>query len=218
MLEWYKCGISAEENISITEDLIRELATEKTPEELKKPFREMSMEEAFQELAGFSLEKNLSSEALAEKNREYQIPVNDKDNWEVLFHKLFLTLVEPELPSDCPLVLTRYPSRLKTLAADIPGTPWSDRWELYIRGVEIANCYTEETDADKVRDFYRMETEAKEQNSSVSILTDPEYPELFSSFPACSGTAVGVDRLMAQILGIREIEGVILFPLSDIVS
>ncbi len=31
------------------------------------------------------------------------------------------------------------------------GTPWAERWELYVDGVEIANCYTEETDAAALR-------------------------------------------------------------------
>ena len=218
MLEWYKCGITADDNIRITEDLIRALTLKETPVSVKAPFRIMTMEEAFQSFAGFSLEENITCESLAAKNREHEIPVDETDSWEVLFHRLFLTLVEPELPEDRPLALTRYPSALKTLAADIPGTPWSDRWELYIKGVEVANCYTEETDPEKIREFYRLETGEKERNASVPIVTDKAYPALFRSFPACSGTAVGVDRLMAQILGLKDIEGVILFPLNDIVS
>jgi len=218
MLEWYKTGITAEKNITITEDLIRSLAGRDTPDSVKAPFRIMSMEEAFREFAGFSLEENLTEEALAEKNRMNQIPLDREDNWEVLFHKLFLTLVEPELPTDRPLVLKGYPSALKTLAADIQGTPWADRWELYMNGVEIANCYTEEDQPEKIRQYYSIECAEKEKNASVTVLTDPAYPEIFSTFPACSGAAVGIDRLIAQLLGLKDIEGVILFPLSDIVS
>lgn len=218
MLEWYKTGIDADKNISITEDLVRALSGKETPDSVKAPFRTMSMEEAFREFAGFSLEENLSEKALAEKNRKNHIPVDDDDNWEILFHKLFLTLVEPELPTDRPLVLNRYPSTIKTLAADIPDSPWADRWELYMNGVEIANCYSEECDPAKIREYYRIECAEKEQNSLIPVLTDPEYPDIFSTFPDCSGSAIGMDRLFAQILGMRNIEGVILFPLSDIVS
>lgn len=218
MLEWYKTGITADENILITEDLVRHLSGEETPDSVKTPFRTMSMEEAFREFAGFSLEENLTKEALAEKNRENQMPMDENDNWEILFHKLFLTLVEPELPTDRPLILNRYPSAIKTLAADIPGTPWADRWELYMNGVEIANCYTEECDPRKIREYYKIESAEKKKNASIPVRSNLTYPDIFSTFPACSGSAIGVDRLIAQILGMRNIEGVILFPLSDIVS
>ncbi len=218
MLEWYRTGITADENIRITEALVRTLADRETPENVKAPFRIWTMEDAFCELAGFSLSENLSSEALRMKNREHDIPVDREDDWEVLFHKLFLTLVEPELPTDAPLVLKNYPSALKTLAADIPGTPWSDRWELYMNGVEVANCYTEETDPEKVRLYYSTECREKNLKARIPVQTDPDYPDLFKTFPSCSGTAVGVDRLIAQILGKRDIQGVILFPLSDILA
>ena len=216
MLEWYKTGISAQENIALTQDLIHSLSTEDTPPEVKAPFRILTMEEAFREYAGFSLEENLSGEKLREQNRRYRIPVDEEEDWEVLFHKLFLTLVEPELPRDAPLVLTRYPSALPTLAASVPGTPWSDRWELYIKGVEIANCYTEETDPGKIALYYRQEQEEKKRKATVPVISDPAYPCIFSSFPACSGVAIGVDRLIAMMTEQAQIQGVILFPLNDI--
>ena len=218
MLEWYKTGIKAEANITLMENLVKTLTHKDTPASVKSPFRIMTMEEAFQDLAGFSLEENLSVESLAGKNREFSIPVDTEDDWEVLFHKLFLTLVEPELPTDAPLVLKNYPSALKTLAADIPETPWADRWELYMNGVEVANCYTEETDPEKVRLYYSSECREKDLKASIPVQTDPAYPDLFRTFPPCSGTAVGVDRLIAQILGKKDIQGVILFPLSDILA
>ncbi len=216
MLEWYKTGIDSRKNIEITCELIQSLCRRETPREVRAPFRVMTMEEAFREFAGFSLEENLSAEALLEQNRRHSIPAEESEEWEVLFHKLFLTLVEPSLPQDRPLVLDRYPSALETLAAEVPGTPWSDRWELYIRGVEVANCYTEETDPERIRRYYRIEEAEKEQKALVPVVCDPSYADIFTSFPACSGTAVGVDRLIAQILDKSEIEGVILFPLNAI--
>ncbi len=218
MLEWYKTGITAAENMEITYQLIQFLCRKETPPEVKAPFRIMSMEEAFQDFAGFSLEENLAYENLLEQNRRFGIPADETDDWEVLFHKLFLTLVEPELPGDRPLVLNNYPSALETLAAPVPGTPWSDRWELYIRGVEIANCYTEETDPDRIRRFYTIEGKEKERKALVPVHTDSSYAEIFQTFPACSGTAVGIDRLIAQLIDKKDIQGVILFPLNDILA
>ncbi len=216
MLEWYKTGIDAEKNIGICEDLVRALLLEETPESCRPPFRRMEMEEAFRELAGFSLQENLSEEALGEQLDRHSIPRDAGEEWEVLFHKLFLTLVEPELPSDRPLVLTNYPDRIPTLAQSIPGTPWSDRWELYMQGIEIANCYSEETDLDRIRDFYEKEIPEKRKNAVIDVLCRPDWTEKLTGFPESSGTAVGVDRLIAALLGDKSIQGVILFPLDAI--
>ncbi|MDC7234320.1 MAG: elongation factor P--(R)-beta-lysine ligase [Spirochaetales bacterium] len=216
MLEWYKTGINAEQNIRICEELVSSLVLPETPQSCRPPFREMTMEEAFREFAGFSLEENMDSPSLFWQLEKAGIPAEKEESWEVLFHKLFLTLVEPELPSDRPLVLKDYPSRLATLAADKAGTPWSDRWELYMDGTEIANCYTEETDLEKIRTYYDQEGREKEKQALVSVTASSSWVEGMKNFPSCSGTAVGVDRLIAALLGDKSIQGVILFPLDAI--
>ena len=216
MLEWYKTDIDAEENIGICEELIGDLILPETPEACRPPFRRMEMEEAFRELAGFSLQENLEEEALEAQLDRCDIPREKDDDWETLFHKLFLTLVEPELPSDRPLVLTNYPQRIPTLAKSIPGTPWSDRWELYMQGIEIANCYSEETDLNRIRDFYEKEIPEKKKNAVIDVVSRPDWVEKLKGFPESSGTAVGIDRLIASLMGDKSIQGVILFPLNAI--
>lgn len=216
MLEWYKTGIDAEANIGICEDLVRELLLPETPEACRPPFRRMEMEEAFRELAGFSLQENLGEEALAEQLDRHSIPRDRDEDWETLFHKLFLTLVEPELPSDRPLALTNYPDRIPTLAKPIPRSPWADRWELYMQGIEIANCYSEETDLDRIRRFYEKEIPQKRRNAVVDVISLPDWAEKLAGFPESSGAAVGIDRLIAALMGDKSIQGVILFPLDAI--
>lgn len=216
MLEWYKTGITADENISICELLISSLCLPETPDTCRPPFRQMTMEEAFIEFAGFSLKENMETPALLEQLQLAGIPAEKDEGWEVLFHKLFLSLVEPELPCDRPLVLKNYPRRLATLAADIEKSPWSDRWELYMDGTEIANCYTEETDLKKIRNYYEKEGQEKSQNSRIPVHSSSSWVEGMKDFPSCSGTAIGVDRLIAALIGDKSIQGVILFPLDAI--
>ena len=216
MLEWYKTGITAEENISLTEDLTASLALPSTPEACRPPFRHITMEEAFVEFAGFSLEEYIEIPGLLEQLKAHQIPAEESEGWEVLFHKLFLTLVEPELPQDRPLVLKNYPRRLRTLSTDIPHTPWSERWELYMQGTEIANCYTEETDPAKIREYYRTESLEKAEHAIVPVAESGSWVSNLENFPTSSGVAIGVDRLIAALKGDKSIQGVILFPLDDI--
>ncbi|MBI9098419.1 MAG: EF-P lysine aminoacylase GenX [Spirochaetaceae bacterium] len=213
MLEWYKTGFSYMDNIKETEDLFHALTTEHTPENLKPPFRKMTMEEAFLNYTGYSLEKNYDESQLEELCRRLNIETEQGDNWEVLFNRIFLQMVEPSLPQDKPLVLYNYPSRIKTLAKDLPGTIWSERWELYGGGMELANCFSEEKNPSKIKEYYKEEKAYKDEISPVSHPVNDHYHEYFGPhFPDCSGVALGMDRLIMLFTGETSIQRVILFP------
>ncbi len=216
MLEWYKCGITADENIRICENLISGLCQRETPRECRPPFRIMAMEEAFQEIAGFSLEKNMERSLLTQRLKDKDIPFGDEDSWEVLFHRLFLSEVEPRLPMDRPLILKNYPSRIPTLAKNKPDSPWAERWELYMKGMEIGNCYSEEANIKKIQSFYRKEGRKKQENALVKVSILENWPQKLKGFPPSSGAALGIDRLIAALLGQENIQGVILFPIDAI--
>lgn len=209
MLEYYTVHKDYRQSMAITEELFRSVLPADTPADLKPPFRIMTMEEALREFAGVELRQCGEPGALAEEVRRLGLVPGDGDSWEVLFNRIFLTLVEPELPADRPLVLTDYPEQIPCLARPGQG-PFLERWELYVRGVELANCYSEETDYRRVRDYYRRE------GASAPAESDPAWCRLYESgFPPCSGVAMGIDRLLMLMAGKRSLEGVILFPFSD---
>ena len=223
MLEWYMTGASAGENIPFTEELFQTLVSEMDtpgPSFLAPPFKRMSMEEVFFENTGIDLIDVQSYPLLREAalKKGYSLPEKN-ETWESLFNRIFLTEVEPVLPGDKPLVLYNYPAQIDCLAADIPGTPWKDRWELYAGGIEVANCYTEETNPAKVSAFMQKEYAQKAAHSLVIPDTDTAFSRLFTPrYPRCSGVALGIDRLVRLLTGEDSIEGVILFPLSAILK
>jgi lysyl-tRNA synthetase class 2 len=135
-----------------------------------------------------------------------------------MFQRVFLTQVEPVLPRDRAVFITRHPAAIPTLARTIPGTPWADRWELYLNGVETANCFGEETDPARIRAFFTAEREKKRRHGRYVHPTDPSFLQPPETLPECSGVALGVDRLVAARLGRSDIGQVISFPLSDIVA
>lgn len=181
---------------------------------LRRPIRRLSVAEAVRAATGIEIEHALSVRDLRNAARKAGVPVADDATWEEAFNALFLQLVEPALPADRPLVLYDYPAAIATLAKLIPGTPWSERWELYVAGIEIANCFTEETDPDRVRAYFR-EASARRPDAKA----DEDFPAIFAQgFPECSGVALGVDRLVMLLTGARTLRGVISFPFSDILA
>jgi lysyl-tRNA synthetase class 2 len=155
---------------------------------------------------------------MIEAARSLGCDARDDWTWEQAFHGAFLSRVEPGLPCDRPLVLADWPAAVRTTARRKPGTPWAERWELYLDGVEVANCYTEETDPREVDRFMADEALRKRRTARVVPRVDEGYGRLFTEgFPDCSGVALGVDRLEMVFRGERSLEGVINFPLSAIV-
>ena len=217
MLEWYTIDADYLNSIATTEELIQSLAGPEAPASIRPPFRKITVRKAFLDYAGFDLTETQDKPALVQAARKLGLSIQpEEDTWEQIYHRIFLSYVEPNLPSDQPLVLTDFPRQITCLAKEIPGTPWRERWELYINGIELANCYSEETDPAKIESFFRREYALKAAESRVVPDIDEEFIEIHrSGFPTCSGVALGVDRLIMALSGQASIEGVIFFPLSD---
>jgi lysyl-tRNA synthetase class 2 len=222
LLEWYTVGASYLDQVATTEELMARLLSVDPPETpaecLRPPFRVMTMEQAFRDFAGMDLAARTGTGDMIEAARSRGADARDDWTWEQAFHGVFLARVEPGLPRDRPLVLSDWPAQVPTTARRRPGTPWAERWELYLDGIEVANCYTEETDPREVDRFLADETIRKRRTARVVPCVDEGYGRLFADgLPGCSGVALGVDRLEMVFRGGRSLEGVINFPLSAIV-
>lgn len=222
MLEWYLAGGSSEENIALAEELFSVLLQafpEADTRSLAPPFRRMTMARAWADFAGIDLEAAMDLPGLRRAAEMAGIELREEEeSWEDLFHRIFLTLIEPQLPADKPLVVERYPANIRTLAEPVPGTPWLDRWELYVKGVELANCYTEERSRTRMEAFFRQEYAKKAAGSRIVPEYNPKLPETYAAMDPVSGIALGMDRLAMLLSGSPDLGGVILFPLSDMLQ
>jgi lysyl-tRNA synthetase class 2 len=222
LLEWYTQGADYLRSIEVTEELFSRLLSERTAgrpaEELSPPFERLTMQEAFETFAGIDLARCQDPGSLAEEASRAGVSLEGSPTWEQVFHIVFLTLVEPRLPRKKPLVLLEYPALVPTTAKRKPGTPWAERWELFVDGVEIANVYTEETDAEAIRAFVSAEA-LRRGGCRTHHEVDTGFAGLFPpGFPPCTGAALGMDRLEMVFSGQKSLEGVILFPFSSIVG
>ena len=145
-----------------------------------------------------------SARDLAALARRLDIPATGSDTWEQLFNRIFLTHVEPRIPADHAVAVLDYPARIPTLAATAGNGVHAQRWELYLGGVEVANCFQEETDPGALREL--LDSEARRQRTArVVPRPDLALADAFGSVAACSGVAVGIDRLYALLLGLPAI-------------
>ena len=118
------------------------------------------------------------------------------------------------------MVLTDYPYQIDCLAQRRPGTPWRSRWEMYIAGIEVANCYSEETDVEVTKAYYEKEYARLVSQRAGTGLPIPDVSDRFPTIevPPSSGVAIGLDRLLMCLTGRKDIRDVLLFPFDRLMS
>jgi lysyl-tRNA synthetase class 2 len=121
--------------------------------------------------------------------------------------------VEPALPHDRPVVLIDYPIQQAALARPKASDPClAERWELYIGGLELANAFSELTDAaEQRRRFVACAAERRAAGQPVYPLDEDFLGALEHGMPPCAGVALGVDRLVMLAAGADSIEEVRVF-------
>jgi lysyl-tRNA synthetase class 2 len=226
LLEWYTLKADYLDSIAVLEGLLSYLLSElglpvRLPWQdreldMSVPFARLSMQEAFRQSLDIDLAGLADRRDLAAAARALGLPAAPEDSWADIFHRIFLARVEPEFPRDRALIVYDYPAAVATTARGKAGTVWAERWELYLGGVEIANCYSEETDPAKMAAFINREEAGKKQ----ALVPHPSDGGLTGwleeGCPDCSGVALGVDRLLLFLLNRADLEGVNLFSLSAI--
>ncbi|MEX2443431.1 MAG: amino acid--tRNA ligase-related protein [Alkalispirochaeta sp.] len=239
MLEYYTVNADGDASLEVTRELLQALGETTAPvnlsmQEAWKRFIGIDLAATIQEsgvsgerratakAGGRGLNSSASSAGAPEttghrdlmveaiRRAGLTLSISPDDAWEDLFQRVFLSYIEPELPRDRPVFVTDYPAAVSTLARRKSGTPWADRWELYLGGVEVANCFGEETDPDRIAVFFREQQTEKPLLGRRVHPVDPTFLRA-PPLPRCSGVAMGVDRLVMHLLGANDMGEVVSF-------
>ncbi|GHU29870.1 elongation factor P--(R)-beta-lysine ligase [Spirochaetia bacterium] len=208
MLEYYTIDAMYKDSLILTEELLRIFPA--VPE-FRKPLLRLTMAEAFFNYAGIDLFTAFETGSLEEHARNLDLNPPAHCSPAELYDLIFVHAVEPRLPIDQPVALMDYPAFVPCLAQKSPDGRTTERWELYIRGVELANCYSEERDPDAVRLFFETEAAKKSRSALVQHAVDQNYWQIFRNFPRCSGVALGLDRLIMIVTGRHSIDSILPF-------
>ena len=133
---------------------------------------------------------------------------------DALLDLLMGVLVEPELGRQHPLLIYDYPASQAALARIRPGDPpVAERFELYWKGVELANGFHELTDPREQRRRFLEDRRRRQAQGLADIPHDERLiAALEAGLPPCAGVALGVDRLFMIVSGVSAIDHVVAFP------
>lgn len=121
--------------------------------------------------------------------------------------------VQPALGQDAPVMITHFPIEDAVLiASDTQDARLGLRFECYWQGVELANGAVELRDAGVARQRMTREQQIKQAcGLNAGPLDDRLLTALDAGLPGCAGVALGVDRLLALLLGAAGLDSVMPF-------
>ena len=205
MLEWYWTGADRDDLIHETCALLRSVAAIAggrrfagvdlcgEPEILK-------VQEAFLQWAGW--------DPLADFDADrFDVDLVDK--------------VEPEIAKiTVPVIFKDFPAQRAALARLHPQDPrMAERWEMYLGGVEVANAYTELTDAAEQRRRFEICGQGRKSRGQQCYPLDEAFlSAMQNGMPPCAGIALGMDRLLMRLIGTDQIRDVVAFDADESVK
>jgi lysyl-tRNA synthetase class 2 len=211
IVEWYRTGDNIAAGIDLVDELMQSLLG-------TRPALRTTYAAAFERTLGISPHK-ASVDDLAAVAHKFDVAVpagmktDDRDEW---LNLLLATRVEPELGRDRPEIIYYYPATHASLAKVVHsplGYDVAERFELYYRGIELANGFHELTDAAELRARLAAVNVARVADGRSELpMPDHLLAAMEHGLPPCAGCALGFDRLAMLAIGRTSIDDVMAFP------
>lgn len=212
MLEWYRSGDQMQQGIELLSEFAVEILN-------RPPSTPLSYRDAFLKFA--DVDPFADDEVVLESVCRLKIdiaknlpPNQSKDFW----RDLILThLVEPKIGWDAPCIIFDWPATQSALAIVRNQTPpVAERFELYVDGVELANGYHELLDADELLRRNQTVNRQRVSDGKCELPTDSRLLDsMRAGMPPCAGVALGVDRLLMVMTGVKNISEVMAFDFES---
>jgi lysyl-tRNA synthetase class 2 len=208
MLEWYRPGANYRDIMAETQELVK--FVHKTVNKLAKPqlklntdWPVLSLETLFKMHANLEMEHILDDGPMikAAQTKGY---ATENATWSQLFDQIFLNEIEPHLTEE-PCFIIDFPARLSPLCQVRSDKPYlAERFEVFIKGMEIGNGNTENLDSALVAKHFQQEADYRQARGLPTHPIDTEFitalKQLQRQQTSLAGIGLGISRL-AMVLG-----------------
>ena len=222
MLELYQAYTDYNGMMDLIEDMIRYVARKVNGQaivqygdvtiDLEKPFARMSMVEAVRQYAGVDFDAIETLEEAREVAKAHHIKYEQRHKKGDILNLFFDEFVEEHLVQ--PTFLTGHPVEISPLAKRDPRKPgYTERFELFILGRELANAFSELNDPIDQRARFEAQAALKAQGDEEAHGVDEDFLNALEiGMPPTGGLGMGVDRLVMLLTNSVSIRDVLLFP------
>lgn len=205
MLEWYRVGANYFDVMDDFEKLFIEIVKKVNPKtdlkkweyqgetyDLSSPWPRIRIPDAFEKYAKVDVLK------IIDEN----------------FYKIYFNEIETELKKmGRPYFIYDYPISRASLSKPSKDPNFAERFEVFLGGVELGNCFSELTDWKEQERRFEIEKKEREKLGKTDYPIDMDLIEaLKSGLPKVSGIAVGVDRLVMLAANTASISETLFFP------
>jgi lysyl-tRNA synthetase class 2 len=200
MLEWYRPGATLDDLMDETLALLRAVLPPVVS--WRGITTDLSRDERLTVADAFSRYVGADVLATADDARALAaaagVAPRPGETWEDLFFRLLLEKIEPAIGRAHPTFLTHWPAAQAALARRDPADPRvAERFELFVRGIELANAFVELTDATEQRGRFIADRARRHalQGHDDWPLDEDFLAALAHGMPSSAGIALGFDRL-----------------------
>jgi lysyl-tRNA synthetase class 2 len=180
--------------------------------DFRRPWRRIPLEDAIEQYGKISI-KGRDEEEILDIARSLDIEIKDPRRGKIL-EKIFEKVAQPEIRN--PTFITLYPRDISPLARPYRDDPrYSERFEIYIKGLEIGNGYSELNNPVLQYHFFKEEEELRKRSGRTDVETHPMDRDYIRSLeyglPPTGGVGIGLYRLLMVLSGLSSIKDIIPF-------
>ncbi len=223
MMEFYWAYADYNELMDLTEELFTELAQVATGSttvtygehelDFSGQFLRISMKDLVKKYnPEISEEECDNRDALAKHCK--RLGIHTEKNWGQgkLLTEIFEETAESKLIQ--PTFVIEYPTEISPLSRRNDNNPnYTDRFELFVAGNEIANGFSELNDPEDQEQRFKEQVLNKEAGDDEAMHFDADYIRALEyGMPPTAGEGIGIDRLVMLLTNSTSIRDVLLFP------
>ena len=177
----------------------------------KKPFKRISIFDTIKKYTGYDI-SNMKENELRDLCKKMDIETTDQMGEGKLIDAIFGNKCEKEIIN--PTFITDYPKSMSPLTKEHRDNPnLTERFELIINGMEIANAYSELNDPIDQLNRFEEQLKLSEKGDEEAMFIDKDFiRSLEYGMPPTSGIGIGIDRLIMLLTENTSIQEVLFFP------
>lgn len=209
MLEWYR-SMSYLQNIKHDAIELIEFLADQLKVERPKEVLTFTVQELFKKHCNFILKPDTTISELKTLAENLKVDVQSATTIDDYFYLIFLEKIENQWPADRLVFVEKYPPYQAALAR-LDEQGWAERFEVYWKGLELANAFHELNDPNLQRQRALEDLEKKKlMGKEIVTLDEDFFHSLDYGMPPSAGIALGVERLYMALKNVKTIDNLVM--------